>query len=170
VADQKMERTMAGKKGASGADKGAGGGDEAAAEKKGGGKKMLLVGLLGGVLLLGGGAGGVWYFTKPAAAEPPPVAGAVIALDPISLNLADQHYLKLGLALQATATAHDAPDGSKALDLAIAEFSGLPMAELADETKREHYKDELQEKIVKAYEEEHHETVMGIYFTQFVMQ
>jgi len=166
-----MERTMAGKKGASGADKGAGGGDEAGAEKKGGGKKMLLVGLLGGVLLLGGGAGGVWYFTKPAAAEPPPVAGAVIALDPISLNLADQHYLKLGIALQATTlAAKEAPDGSKALDLAIAEFSGVSMADLSDDAKREHYKDELQEKIVKAYSEEHEEHVMGIYFTQFVMQ
>jgi len=170
MADQKMERTMAGKKGASNGGKG-GGGEEAEAGKKGGGKKMLLVGLLGGVLLLGGGAGGVWYFTKPAAAAPPPVAGAVIALDPISLNLADQHYLKLGIALQATTlVGKETPDGSKALDLAIQEFSGVSMADLSDDGKREHYKDELQEKIVKAYEEEEQEHVMGIYFTQFVMQ
>ena len=47
------------------------------------------------------------------------------------VNLADGHYLKLKLALQATDRRPEAPDGSKALDIAIDLFSNQDsMAEL----------------------------------------
>ena len=177
---------MAGKNG--GKTPSAGGDGGATPDAAGGKKKKLIVIGLGALLLLGGGAGGTYLLVKPAAAAEEPVEevlvpGEVTALDPITLNLADGHYLKLGLALQATASTgggHEGsggPDGSKALDLAIAEFSGLSTAELSDTAKRDHYKDELQEKIITAYEEEPakegehpHKVVMGIYFTQFVTQ
>ncbi|NAZ84215.1 flagellar basal body protein FliL [Kineococcus sp. R8] len=179
---------MAGKSGGK-APSGGGDGGSTADAAAGGKKKKLIVIALGAVLLLGGGAGGTYMLVKPAAAaeeehvEEVLVAGDVTALDPITLNLADGHYLKLGIALQATlaeAGGHgggSGPDGSKALDLAIAEFSGLTTAELSDPAKRQQYKDALQEKIVKAYEEpaveegaHPHKVVMGIYFTQFVTQ
>ena len=44
-------------------------------------------------------------------------------LEPIQINLADGHYLRIGIALQLTADAHEA-DGSKALDATIDLFSG----------------------------------------------
>lgn len=177
---------MAGKSGGKTPGPGGDGGTAADAPAGGKKKKLIVVGL-GAVLLLGGGGAGTYMMMKPAAAAEKPVeevllAGDVTALDPITLNLSDGHYLKLGLALQAVVSegggeGASGPDGSKALDLAIAEFTGLSVADLSDPTKRQQYKDELQEKIITAYEEEPakegeppSKVVMGIYFTQFVTQ
>ncbi|NIZ93170.1 flagellar basal body-associated FliL family protein [Kineococcus rubinsiae] len=159
------------------------------AEASGRKKKPIIILALGAVLLLGAGGGTTFLLTKgdsAAAAETkvekvePLVPGEVVPLDPITINLADGRYLKLGVALQgvlveAGGEGASGPDGSKALDLAIAEFTGLTMAELSNPEQREKYKDELQEKIITAYKEKdaegvEHETVMGIYLTQFVMQ
>jgi flagellar FliL protein len=82
------------------------------------------------------------------------------------LNLADGHFLKLKLALQATVEAKEEPDGSKALDIAISELSNRPMTDLASNAAREKAKGELRAKINKAYGGE----VMDVYFTEFVMQ
>jgi len=185
---QNMERTMAGKDGAKKTGGTAGEGDEAAAA--GGKKKKILIAAVAAVVLLGGGAGGGYVLLKPdtAAAETEHVEevlvpGDVTALDAVTINLADGRYLKLGIALQqvyAEAGGHGgttALDGSKALDLAIGEFSGVSMTDLSNAESRQHYKDELQEKIIEAYvsepaegETEGHKQVMGIYLTQFVMQ
>ena len=67
-------------------------------------KKKLLIIVLVAVLALGGG--GAYLFLgkgggEPAAA-PAPEKGAVLTIDPVSLNLAEGHYLRLGLALQLT--------------------------------------------------------------------
>ncbi|MGN6331558.1 MAG: flagellar basal body-associated FliL family protein [Motilibacteraceae bacterium] len=136
--------------------------EEGAEETKKGGKKKLLVIAVLLVAVLGAG---YFFFLKPSGPAKP-VPGAVIALDPITLNLADGHYLKLGLALQATKAAKEAPDGSHALDLAIDLFSGRKVAELGSATAREKLKQQLGEQVDKAYEGD----VMGVYFTQFVTQ
>ena len=54
-----------------------------------------------------------------AAAPPKPTPGAVVKLDPITVNLAGGHFLKLGLSLQASADAGEDVSGAKALDAAI---------------------------------------------------
>jgi flagellar FliL protein len=80
---------------------------EAGAEagKKGGKKKLVVIVLLVAVL----GGAGYWFFLKPSSgAAPPPKPGEVVALEPIQVNLADGHYLRIGIALQLTATAHEA--------------------------------------------------------------
>jgi flagellar FliL protein len=143
--------------------------EEAAPPKKS--KKMLLI-IIGAVLMLGGGAGGGYYLFAPAGPTPPPEPGAVVPLESITVNLSNGHFLKIGVALQATADAAEAPDGSKAKDLMIAQFSNKPVAELSSEKARNHEKAELKEKIVEAYTEESTKTkaVMDIYFTEFVMQ
>ena len=61
---------------------------------------------------------------------------------------------------------HGEPDGSHALDLAISQFSGKSIAELADHKAREKAK----EKLLHSVEEAYHHEVMDIYFTEFVMQ
>ncbi|MGI4896724.1 MAG: flagellar basal body-associated FliL family protein [Janthinobacterium lividum] len=154
-------------------------------EKAPGGKKKLIIAVIAAVVVAGGAGGGVFFMTKgssSAAAATEKVVlvpGAVVTLDPISLNLTDGHYLKVGLALQSVEISGakegaSGPDGSKALDLAIGEFSNLSMADLSNAGQRQHYKDELQEKVIKAYttdtDGKKEETVMGIYLTQFVMQ
>jgi flagellar FliL protein len=130
-------------------------------------KKKLIIIVLAAVLLLGGG-GGAYAMLGSSAPEKPvkPEPGAVVALDAVTINLADGHFLKIKLALQATAEAHEEPDGSKALDAAITYFSDMKMAELSSAAGRKKAKHELVEQVSAAYEGE----VMDVYFTEFVMQ
>jgi flagellar FliL protein len=139
--------------------------DGAEAPKKS--KKMLVIILLA-VVLLGGGAGAYLLLGKgggePEAVQHEP--GVVVALEAITINLADGHFLKVSIALQASADASHEPEGSKALDLLISQFSNKSVAELSSNDAREEQKKELIEKVKKAYEEE----VYDVYFTEFVMQ
>lgn len=130
-------------------------------------KKMLII-VLAAVLVLGGGGGaGAYFMFFSGPSEPePPTPGKVIPLEPITLNLADGHFLKLSFALQTTEDATETPDGSRALDIAIAVFSNRSVAELSSNTAREKAKEELKSKIIEAYEG----NVMDIYLTEFVMQ
>ena len=129
-------------------------------------KKLIIIGALI-VALVGGGAGGyVMFAPKKASAKPAPVAGKVAPLEAVTVNLADGHFLKLKMSLQATASAVDLPDGSKAQDLAIDLFSNRSVAELSSNTERQRAKVELTAKVVKAYKDD----VMDVYFTEFVMQ
>jgi flagellar protein FliL len=142
-------------------------------EAKGGKKKLLVIGLVA-VLALAGAAYFFLFAGSGEAAAEEPVAGEVLPLDSIAVNLAGGGYLKVGIALQLTEAAASgghggaAVDGSKALDLVIATFS---QAQPADVTgARDALKEALEHKIVEAYTEEGHEMVMGIYLTEYVTQ
>lgn len=139
--------------------------EPAAAPEKGKSKKMLIVVLV--VALLGGGAG-YWFLLKPTgSAKPkPPDPGVVVKLDAIQVNLADDHYLKLGLALQASKAAGEEVDGAKALDAAIEVFSGRDKDKLGEREYRERLKKTLEKDLEHLYEDE----VIGVYFTDFVTQ
>jgi flagellar FliL protein len=142
---------------------------EAAPEKKK--SKKLLILIIAAVLLVGAGVGGFLMFRgggsdKPAAA-PEPEPGAVVRMtDPITVNLADGHFLKLQFALQATATAAEEPDPNKAIDLAITQYSGMSLAVLSTPKGREQAKDDLVGALKKAYKGD----VMDVYLTTFVTQ
>ncbi|WP_336922285.1 flagellar basal body-associated FliL family protein [Aquipuribacter sp. SD81] len=163
--------------------RGGGGGEDEAAPAKS--KKKLVVVAAAVVVLLGAAA--AWFFLMgPGAggeetaegeaeaaaeeehAEPEP--GEVLALEPVTVNLADGHYLQIGIALQAALEeggGHGAElDGSKALDIVIADLTGKEMAELQDPAKRAEVKAHLVEEVAHAY----HDHVYDIYFTTFVMQ
>jgi flagellar FliL protein len=140
--------------------------DGAEAPKKS--KKKLIIILLA-VLLLGGGGAGAYFMFFNSSGEEEVVQhepGVVVALEAITINLADGHFLKVSIALQASADAAHEPEGSKALDLLISQFSNKSVAELSSNDAREEQKKELVEKVKKAYEEE----VYDVYFTEFVMQ
>jgi flagellar protein FliL len=139
-----------------------------------GGKKKLLVIALVAVLAIGAGA---YFFLfsggGEAEAEPAPEAGSVVLpIDPVAINLAGGSYLKLGMALQFSLQYDEAaggehggePDGSKAVDIAIAQFSGAALSDV--QTNREAMKAALQEAIVHAY----HGDVYSIYYTEYVTQ
>jgi len=134
-------------------------------------KKKLMIIIIAVVVLLGGGAGG-YLMLKPggAEAEPEPEPGLVVVLDAITINLADGHYLKLKLTLQATVDVAEAPDGSKALDAAISLYSNRPMAELLTNDARDKSKADLKTAIVKAYTVAKTKEIMDVYFTTFVIQ
>jgi flagellar FliL protein len=140
--------------------------DEAPA--KGGRKKLLLI--VAVVLVAAAGAAYFFLFSGSSAAAEEPVAGEVLRLEPIAVNLAGGGYLKIGVTLQFTeegsAGGHggSAPDGSKATDLIISTFS---QAQPADVTgARDALKASLQEKIIEAY----HGDVMAIYYNEYVTQ
>ena len=131
-------------------------------ETTGGGKKKLVVIVL---VLLVAAAAAWWFMLRPASGESAPKPGEVVALDPIQVNLADGHYLSIGIALQGVEGATEL-DGSKALDATINLFSGKEIDELLKPKAREHLKEELGKELEHLYEDE----VMGVYFTQFVTQ
>lgn len=144
-------------------------------EKKPKGKSNLVPAL---VLAVGIAAGG--YFiggsgdTKPKADEKPvvekPVPGLIATMDPLSVNLAGGHFLKVGIALQLVegieSGEFEKGPISKAKDLIIEQIGGMPMEELTSPEGRKKVKDELNRAAKKIYQDE----VLDVYFTDFVMQ
>jgi flagellar FliL protein len=142
---------------------------ETDAPANGGKKKLLMIGLV--ALLTAAGAAYFFLFSGSGEAEAEePVAGDVLPLQPIAVNLAGGGYLKIGVTLQFTeegsAGGHggSGPDGSKATDLIISTFSQAAPADVVG--AREALKAALEEKIVEAY----HGDVMDIYYNEYVTQ
>jgi flagellar protein FliL len=135
---------------------------------KGSRKKLLLIGLV--LILAAAGAAYFLLFSGSAEAETEPVAGDVLVLEPIAVNLAGGGYLKIGVTLQfteeGTAGGHggSGPDGSKATDLIISTFSQAAPADVTG--AREALKIALEQKIIEAY----HGDVMDIYYNEYVTQ
>ena len=148
--------------------------DETTEEGGGGGKKKLLIIGLVAVLAIGAAAYFFLFSGGEAEAEVAPEAGSVVLqVDPVAINLAGGSYLKLGLALQFSLTYDESaggghggatPDGSKAMDIAIAHFSGAALNDV--QTNREAMKAALETEIVEAY----HGDVYEIYYTEYVTQ
>jgi flagellar FliL protein len=131
------------------------------AEPTGGKKKKLIV--IGLVLVIAAAA--AWWFLLRPSGPTEPEPGEVMTMEPIQVNLADGHYLRVGIALQLSADAHEA-DGSKALDATIELFSGVDQADLVKVGQRAELKDKLEEKL----HDEYHGDVLEVYFTEFVTQ
>ena len=130
------------------------GDEEKEATETSGGKRKTIIIVAIPVLLLLAGAG--WFFflkpDKSGAPEalPEPKPGVVVKLDPITVNLAGAHFLKFGMALQPIASVAEL-DGSKALDLAIGEFSQMTMDELSTSEGRDKAKEDLIARIKLTY-------------------
>ncbi len=147
---------------------------ETAPPAKGGKKKLvmivvpvLLALVAAWYVVLGPGSG------AGAAEEPAkPVPGEVLALEPITMNLADGRLLKVGLALQlpleppAGGGGHGEFSGSVALDEAIAFLGEHTYDQLAAPAARQAAKKELSHRVNERY----HHGVLEVYFTEFVMQ
>jgi flagellar FliL protein len=134
----------------------------AAPEAKKGKGKIIIIAVVALALV----AGGWFFFLKPDGKEKAPEPGAVLVIEPITVNLSGGNYLKIGVTLQLSAEAggHGEPNPAPALDLIVSEYS---QASLADVTgKREEMKEHLEEKIIKAY----HHDVLEIWLTEYVAQ
>lgn len=148
-------------------------GKEAKEAKEKGGKSNLIPAV---VLALGLAAGG--YFmggsgsaAADAKAKPEaPVPGGIATMDPLSINLADGHFLKVGVAVEVAEGVDPAEfqkgEISKTKDLIIDRVAGLPMDQLTSPEGRKKIKEELVKAAKKIYPDE----VLDLYFTDFVMQ
>lgn len=143
---------------------------------------VVAVGLIGGGYFVSNGGG-----EAAAAAAPTEAAasdeggeanhGPVQNLEPITLNLADGHFLKVGIALQLAdaagghGEAEELPS-AKALDIAISHLGAYTMDDLRTQADKELVKKKLSEKVAKAYVDPltHGQMVTKVYFTEFVMQ
>ncbi len=149
--------------------------DPPAAEKAGREKPRGLLVVLVVVVAVLVAAGAGWYFllgpSHAAAAAAPaptttPVAGQVLAVDAVSVNLAGGHYLRLGLAIQLSSTVKTSPNTSRALDLAIALYSGRSVDEVSVPATRDQLKSQLLQQLQQAYGA----GVMDVYLTDYVTQ
>jgi flagellar protein FliL len=148
-------------------------------------KAKLIPAVVVGLGLLGGG-----YFMGPgkstdvAAGGPTTttttttIPGPVVSLEPITLNIPGNHYLKVGLALQMAGP----KEGEKApppaedvdpkvahapvLDAAIDVLGGRSYEELVTPPGREAAKQALVDRMKERYAGK----LEGIYFTEFVLQ
>ncbi len=140
-----------------------------AAPPRRGRKPLLLVVVV--VVLLAVAGGAFVFLRAPADAVSEPVPGPVVDLEPLTLNLADGRFLKVGLSLQLTADAAgahggEAVNGAKARDAAIGIFGQRTYDQLLSPKGRETARTALDTEVRKRYEGE----VMKVYLTEFVMQ
>lgn len=152
-------------------------------EKSGKGKTLAMcalaaVGVLGGLkgFVLGGDKASAESAGVSTTTTTKP--GPIVTLEPITVNISGDRFLKIGLGLQlwgkhSAGGGHGATDSddptkgyARALDLTIETFGGHSYEELSTPEGRKKAKEELVEKLKHAY----HEEVEGVYFTEFVMQ
>lgn len=125
------------------------------------------------VLLLGGGAT-AYLLTRGSGHDPAaaPKPGAVVDLEPLTLNLSDGRFLKVGLSLQMSADAPVASgsdpgvNGAKARDAAIGIFGQRSYEQLLPANGRAVALRALNAEVRKRYDGE----VLQVYLTEFVMQ
>lgn len=153
-------------------------------------KKNMIIAVVGAVVIFviggkvqGGGSTKTKTVVKVVYTTTTLPMGPVVTLDAITLNLADGHLLKVGIAFQLEApdpkaaapaegegaAAADTTDSTKgyarALDIAIDELGKHTMEELAGEGKAK-----AKEELVKRLEKAYHGEIEDVYFHQFVMQ
>jgi flagellar protein FliL len=107
-----------------------------------------------------------WDGAPAEAADAPPELGLVIPVDPISVNLTEGHYLRLGFSIQLTKDATAEFQVARALDIAIAVYSGRDAAEVNDPVRREELKTELVRQLSETFEGQ----VVDVYLTDYVTQ
>ena len=131
---------------------------------------VLAVGIAAAGYFLGPGKGGPADAKEEKKEEEAKPLGPVSVMDPISVNLADGHYLKVGLGVQlsAEAKAEEFKEGpiERVKDMLISEVGGGKMEDFATPEGRELLKEELRE----SAKEQFHGEVVDFYFTDFVMQ
>jgi flagellar FliL protein len=97
--------------------------------------------------------------------------GELVAVEAMSVNLADGHYLKVGVAIELVEGEQakefeKSGETNKIRDLIISAASTRGAAELSTPEGKEAFKEELDHGAAELYEESYH----GIYLTDFVMQ
>lgn len=124
-------------------------------------------GAVAGGLIGGGGAGAEAAEGTP---EPTPTVselGRVLELESVTINLTGGHFLKLGVAVEMSPEAPEVdPPTAPIYDAMIKLFTPMTMEALTDPATRDGTKAALLGSLAEVYGED----IVGIYFTEFVMQ
>jgi len=141
-------------------------GDDTAGKGKGKSMKIKLAALL--VLLLVGGA--IAKFTVLASPAKPagkvaPAKGPVVAMDEMTLNLADGHYLRMKIALQTAKGTSEELDTSEAAQALIDTYSNETVAQLTGDAARTKAKQAFLSRLATLYPKK----IIDAYYTEFVM-
>lgn len=149
----------------------------------GGPKRLMTIGALC-VLIAGGGyvlGGRMSGSSQPAgtAIEAPedvvPTVEAFVELEPLNVNLADGHYLRVAVAIGVADVGSDEGHGdddeppietAPASDLVLSTFLGRRMPDLATVAGRDGARRDLHEGLVGFYGDD----IVSVLFTEFVMQ
>ncbi len=161
--------------------------------KSGGPKRLIIMGvlcalILGAGFVLGGRLSGGAATAEPAAdaaeEEPAePTIDEIVDLDPLNINLADGHYLRIAIAIgvhhgeeaeedgggghgASDAEAEPSIETAPATDLVLTTFSGRQMPDLSSPEGRERARHDLLDGLVEFYGED----IVTVLFTEFVMQ
>jgi len=132
---------------------------------------VLAAGLAAGGYFMGGSGGGAAPVeAAPVEAEPEIQPGETVEVESMSLNLAEGHYLRIGVAVQLVDgvdaeefALHEVP---KVRDLIIATAGNRDMEQLSTAAGREALKAEL----LQGAQELHEEEVYDLFLTELVMQ
>lgn len=154
------------------------------AKKEKGGRSNLLpavvlaVGIAAGGWFMGGSGGGAAASTETTA-DPAVVEGPLLGVEPLTVNLAGGHYLRVAVSLQLsdeyTDVVEDHDTGAEALahhdetrvrDTLISLFGGRDASELSTSEGRDAARHDLHEATSELLDG----TVMEVYFTEFVIQ
>jgi flagellar protein FliL len=168
------------------------GSEEESTEKSGGGKMMpaamISIALVAAGYFVGGRGGGDAATTTVTSIveveKEEPHVGDIIDLEPVNVNLAGGHYLRVAISIgmaaheEETAEGGDSGHGAKeektvtteptapAADLVLSTFSGKTVEELSTLEGRIQARESLHEGLKEFYGEE----VLTVFFTEFVMQ
>jgi len=144
-------------------------------------RKRVILAVVAVVVLAAGAVVGMKLFASPPARQPDPatVPGTIEKIDSMTVNLADGRYLKVGVALQLskkaspTAVVEGAStdgavtfDPARAQDAVITVFGRRTYGQLLAAGGREKAQGALLKEVNKRYTG----GVLGVYFTEFLMQ
>lgn len=156
-------------------------------EGSGGSKRMIVVVALcvviaGAGFVLGGRMTGAGTAAAPDGTVPEevePTIDVIVELEPLNVNLAGGHYLRLAVAIGLTGHAEGGGGGhgggsedeppietAPASDLVLSTFAGRDMTQLATPEGREQARSDLHAGLVGFYGDD----VVSVLFTEFVMQ
>lgn len=131
-------------------------------------RSMLTI-VLAGIVLLGAGAAGTYFlFLKEPGPPPPPEPGAMVQMEPMTISLANKHFLKVQIAIELVQGEADPAtfETIKASQLVIDTFSNLEREELTSNAARK----DLTAQLLTGLQDTYPKEVYAVYLTQFVIQ